>query len=236
MNDRTLAPAASLSRLAASLGYWSALLSVLAFAVYIVSFVAILRAGPLFLWTGFADYIAYVQAYHTFWQELGRLSMLLFAVLFVILLTVIYEYATPAQRILARIGLAFGLAFAVLAGTFYFVQVSAVRINLLTGSHDGLVQIVMANPYGAFSALNMAAWTLFLGLASLFVAPIFSGGRLERLIRIAFLANGAVCLMGGVAYMLDIVWLLFLTINLAMGGTLITAATGLLFLFRRRCA
>jgi hypothetical protein len=221
-----------LSRSALQLGFWSALLSVMTFVVYIVCFVAILVVNPLFIWTNFTDYVAYLQDHYTIWPDLARLMMLLFAALFVVLLNVIYEYAHTEQRILARIGLSFGLAYAILAATYYFVQISAVRINLLAGTFDGLVQVVQANPYSALSAMNMLGWTLFLGMASLFVAPIFSGGRLETLIRYAFLANGVICLLGGMAYGLDITWLVFLTINLGMGGSLMTATVALMLLFK----
>lgn len=101
------------------------------------------------------------------------------------------------------------------------------------GETAGLEQAVRANQYSAMSAVNMLGWTLFFGLSSLFIAPVFSGRGLERVIRIAFLLNGACRLLGGVGYALDIVALVFLTINFGMGGAVLAASIALCILFRR---
>jgi hypothetical protein len=62
---------------------------------------------------------------------------------------------------------------------------------------------------------------------------VFSGGKLEGLIRITFLLNGIFCLLGGAGYMLDIPALVFVTMNFGMGGAVLVAATSLCVLFRR---
>lgn len=62
---------------------------------------------------------------------------------------------SPGKKLLARIGIDFGLAFAVLTGINYFVQLSAVRLSLLKGELQGLEQIVQANPISGISAINM---------------------------------------------------------------------------------
>jgi hypothetical protein len=222
-----------MNRLSIQLGFWSALLSALMFGVYTVAFAAILTVSPLFLWTNFADYVEYTGLYHTFWPELGRLSMLLFSLLFVVLLASLEDYARAEEKILARISRSFALGLAVLAGSFYFVQISAVRINFQHGDLAGLEQVIQANPYSAFAALNMMGWTFFFGLSSLFVAPIFHGGGLARMIRWAFLVNGISCLLGAVGYIFEIVALIFLTINLIMGGAILVVSVGLAVLFRR---
>ena len=67
-----------------------------------------------------------------------------------------------------RIALSLGIGFAVLAGLFYFVQITAVRWSVQLGETTGLEQIIQANPLSALAAMNMLGWTLFLGLASLF--------------------------------------------------------------------
>jgi hypothetical protein len=222
-----------MNRLSIRLGFWSALLSALMFVVYTVSFVAILMVNPLFLWTNFADYVEYNGRYHTVWAELGRLSMLIFSLLFVVLLTCLEEYARADEKILVRLSRSFALGLAVLAGSFYFVQISAVRINLQQGNLTGLEQVIQANPYSAFAALNMMGWTVFFALSSLFIAPIFHGGRLERVIRWAFLVNGISCLLGAVGYIFENIALIFLTINLMMGGAILVVSLGLTLFFWR---
>ena len=73
----------------------------------------------------------------------------------------------------------------------------------------------------------MLGFTLFLGLASLFVAPLFGGSRLQKFIRYSFLANGMFCLLGGVGFALGIDWLVFITSNLGMGGAVLAASLAL---------
>ena len=216
-----------MSHLAIRLGFWSALLSAATFVVFTVCFVAILITSPLYTWTNVQDYVSYVNHYGQFFQELARLMMLLFAPLFVVLLQSIHEYAAAERKLLSRIAIGFGVAFAALISINYFVQISAVRLAVNAGEIAGLEYFLQANPYSMLSAINMLGWTLFLGLASLFVAPIFGGGRLEHVIRIAFMFNGVFCLLAGVGYVFEIVILVFLTIDLGMGATVMAATVAL---------
>jgi hypothetical protein len=80
----------------------------------------------------------------------------------------------------------------------------------------------------------MLVWTVFLGLSSLFVAPVFSRGKRERVIRWAFALTGLFCLGGGIGYVGEIPGLVFVTITLGMGGAVLvaTAALALWFLSR----
>jgi len=227
MNIDALPP----NRLTARLGFWSALLAAATFILFTICFVAVFLKPPLFVWTNFADYVASARQNQSIFKSLAQLSMLLFAPLYVILINSIHEIAPPAKKVATRLGLAFGLLFAVLVGGFYFVQLSAVRLSVIKEQWGGLEQIVQANPYGALAALNMLGWTLFFGLSSLFVAPAFSGSRLSNLIRWLFVINGVMCLLGGIGYMLEITALIFFTINFGMGGavTLLTIALGVSF-------
>lgn len=220
-----------MNRLTLQIGFWSALVCALAFVAFAVCFVAVFATSPLFFWSGLADYLAYVQENGQFWSNLARLCMLIFAPAFVILLNAIHEYAGDDKKVLGRIGLSFGVLFTATAGLHYFVQLTAVRLSIQQGETTGLEQIVQGNPLSAVSAINMLGITLFLGLASLFVYPLFSSGRTERVIRYAFLANGIFCLLGFVSYILQINVLLFLTVNFGMGAAVTAATIALVVLF-----
>ena len=91
----------------------------------------------------------------------------------------------------------------------------------------------MVNPGAAILAVNMLGWTLFFGLSSLFAGVVFSGSRLEKVIRYAFLLNGIFCLLGGIGFLFEITALVFLTINLGMGASVLVITIALTFLFRR---
>jgi len=112
------------------------------------------------------------------------------------------------------------------------VQLSTVRLSLAAGQTAGLEHMVQANPYAVITAVNMLGWTLFLGLSSLFVAPVFGGDRLQRTICSAFLFNGLFCLAGGVGYVLEITAVVFVTMNLGLGVAVMVAAVGSAMWFR----
>ncbi len=221
------------NRLAVRLGFWSALLAAAMFLLFTVCFVAVFLNPPLFVWTNLADYLASAKQNQSMFKSLAQLSMLLFAPLYVILINSIHEITLLPGKVATRLGLAFGLMFAVLVSSFYFVQLSAVRLSVINDQLAGLEQIVQANPYGALSALNMLGWTLFFGLSSLFVAPAFSGDRLATLIRWLFAINGVMCLLGGIGYLLEITTLVFFTINFGMGGAVTLLTIALCVYFRR---
>ena len=200
------------------LGFWSALLAAVTFVIYTLSFVGILLVSPLFTWTNMADYVTYVQTNPQIFKDIAQAAMLLFGPLLVIILNSIHELAPADKRMLTRLALSFGIMFALLTSMFYFVQLSTVRQSLLHGQPEGLEWFVQANPASVLLAINMLGWTLFLGLASLFISPVFTGGRLEAVIRYAFLVNGIVCLLGGISFVLNIPVLIFLFITFGMGG------------------
>ncbi len=220
-------------RASARLGYGSAFGVVITFAIFTVCFVAIPLSGPAFRWTDLPAYVTWTQTQPQGLAILARLCMLFFCPLLVGLFAAIVDCASDATRVWARLGLCFAVIFAALTGLSYFVQLTAVRFSIGRGELAGLEQVTQANPYSMISAMNMAGWTLFLPLASLCAAAVFSGGRLERLIRFAFVFNGAVCLAGGIGFMLDWTAVVFWTVNFGMGGAVLLAAISLSVWFRR---
>ena len=113
------------------------------------------------------------------------------------------------------------------------MQLTAVRLAIQKDVPAGLEQIVQANPISAVAAVNVLGWSLFFGLASLFAAPLFRGRGLARFIAICFWLNAAMCLLGGLGYVLDNTALVFITLNFGMGGAVLGFAVGLAILFRR---
>lgn len=215
------------------LGFWTAVGSAAAFILFTFCFVAILLTSPLFVWTSMADFVTYAQGNGRFFQYLAQASMLLFAVLYVVLLNCIHELAPAEKKILSRNSLSFGSIFAALSSVHYFLQISAVRFYLNRGEFTGLEQVLQANPHSAVSAINMLGITLFFGLSSLFAAPIFASGRLEKVISLVFWANGFSLLLGFVSYLFQWLAVLFVTVNLGMGFAVLAAMIGLALWFRR---
>lgn len=229
---------AQANRIPAQLGFWAAVLSALAFLLYTVAFVAILRAGPPLVWTNLQEYVAAIRQTNQFWKHLAQFSMLLFAPLFLVLLHSIHELAPRPKQPLSRIAISFGLGFAILFSLHYFVQLTTVRLAIAGGAAAGaatgagLEQFIQLRPHAAITAVNMLGTSLFLGLASLFIAPVFGRNRLERAIRLAFLALGVICLASGAAFLLDNAALIFFLTTFALGGVLLVLFVTLALYFR----
>ena len=222
-----------MNQISLKLGYRSAVLAAVTFIIFTFCFVAILIVNPLFIWSDYPAFVTYTQENNQFFKELAQFMMLVFGPLFLILVNSIHEYAPPEKKVLSRLALLFAAIFAAMISIHYFAQVSIVRQNLMHGRPEGLEQFVQGNPASFISAVNMLGWTLFFGLSCFFLFPLFRGGKLENIIRYAFLLNGIFMILGGISYIFEIVVLVFLFMNFLMGGAVLAATTALAVVFRR---
>lgn len=113
---------------------------------------------------------------------------LLLAVTFLVLLVCVDRFVAEEQRIWSRIGLALGIVYATMASINYNIQAVAVRESLREGETAGLTPLLPDNPHGVFTAL--ANSYVYMVVAMVFLAPIFTSGRLETWIRRLLLAQG----------------------------------------------
>ncbi len=216
------------------LGYWSALLCLSTFVIWIICFVAIFQLNPLFTWTNLSDFIAYSNTYNQSFKYLAQFAMLIFAPAFLIVINCLHDYATADKKIFTRIAIGFAALFAVCAGIHYFVQISSVRLSIAKEQLDGLEQFIQSNPTSGIAGINIAGWTLFFSLSSFFAAPVFSGKGLNRVIKYTLIANGIICVLGGIGYIFDKIVLIFLMLNFGMGGAILVVMTGLFLFFKRQ--
>ncbi len=219
--------------LSIKLGYWASLVCITTFVVWTICFVAIFKINPIFQWTNLADYITYTSNYNQSFKYLAQFTMLLFAPAFLIMLHSIDDYASEDKKILSRISVSFATIFAACIGIHYFVQVSSVRLSIAKGQIAGLEQFIQSNPISGIAGINMVGWIFFFSLSCLFIAPIFTGSRLNKVIKYAFISNGIICILGGIGYVFDNIILIFLTLNFGMGAATLTATIALLVFFRR---
>ncbi len=213
-------------------GQWAATIALATFLVWIICFVAIFLVNPLFAWTSLEDYIAYSAANNQSFKFIAQLAMLLFAPAFVVLVHSIADRAEGDKKFLSRIAVSFAVMFAVCVSIHYFVQISSVRLSIAGGETAGLEQFIQSNPYSGIAGINLVGWTLFFSLSCLFLAPVFPGKGINRLIRYALVANAFFCLLGGVGYITDTVVLVFLCLNLGLGGAMGTAVAGMMVYFK----
>ncbi len=175
--------AASVTRTSATrLGFWVAVLAVVvatAFAAIAIPTPA--RSGP-FCVTGcvaypYVDVARFIPGDY-WWLVPG----ILLAPTFVVLMACIHAYATEARKTYSRIGLSFALVYAVVILVDYFLQLAVVAPSLQAGETDGLSLFTQYDPHGLFIALEALGYAM-LTIALLFAAPVFIGGRVERVIR-----------------------------------------------------
>ncbi|MGB5529355.1 MAG: hypothetical protein WBQ32_05240 [Ignavibacteriaceae bacterium] len=113
---------------------------------------------------------------------------LISAPLVVILMAAVYRLATPEAKVFGVLALVFGTIMAGLTSGVHFVTLTAGRQMDFT---------VLEWPSTLY-AVELLAWDVFLGLALVFAAPVFSGfGRHVRA-RWALVITGVLCLLGSI--------------------------------------
>jgi hypothetical protein len=217
------------------LGFAASLLATIAILLFPVCFTLIAAQGPLYTWEGLEHFVDYAQTQGQFWQHLAYLAMLVFSLVFLVMLHLFYELSPPGRKFLARLAISFGLGFAILSVAHYFLQLTVVRFNLEAGTTGWIEPFLQANPLSFSIGLDMMGWSLFLGLASLFAAGALEGqSRLEKIIYWSLLLNGLFALLALVGYAWQILILLFLSINLAVGGALTVLSISTMILCWRK--
>lgn len=205
-----------------TLGLWSAAMSALLFIAFTICFVMLFVSNPATTstWSSLSAYIDQETGQNQSLKYLAQLCMLLFCPLYLVWINCIHEETAPHQKILTRISLSFGITFSTLTAMLYFVQLTTVRLGIAYGYVAGIEPFLQFYPYAGILSIGMLGITIFLGLSSLFVAPVFRGSKLKRWICFFFIVNGLSCLIGGLAFLLDHKILIHLTINIGMGGAL----------------
>ena len=192
-----------MSRISIKLGYWSAVLLSTVFIGYGIGVVSMILFFPLPPWTTLADFVAAAQPVSLVVYTLIQVAAFLSMPLAVILFCSFHDYAPDDKRVLTRIALCAMVAALVLGTQMYFVHFIAARQSVSEEMLTGLEQFVEWNPNSALLASGTLGWTFFFGLACIFVAPIFSGGRLERGLRYASLICGSCGILGWLGSLLD---------------------------------
>ncbi len=83
----------------------------------------------------------------------------------------------------------YAVLYAAMVSIVYLVVIIYVTPKLLAGQADEVAPFRFLTA-GSFMQVLDGAGYFFMGLATLFAAPVFSGTRLENLTRWAFIANG----------------------------------------------
>ena len=203
---------------AAKMGRRAALVSLYAFAVYTLCVCCIFAVNPPFQWTGLPDFIRYTQENPQLFKYAGMLCMLLYACAFPVLLLAQREKLPLSYKLYGDAACVFSLAFCICVGVNYFVQLTATRLQLLTGTSAALEQFTQSFPISALNGINMLGWTVFYGLSTFFLYKALGGAQSARALRGFCLANSVMMLVGGIGYAFNLVPLVAVTMNIGLGG------------------
>ena len=172
------------------LGFWSAVLTVVWTVWFTVAFGVYMAGLPA--WTSIE---AFAAAFQPLPYLLWVVPCFLLALTFPVLFSAIHFATEPQRQIWSWLGLAFALLYGAVLGAGYWIMMTFVPGSLTSGYTEGLTALVATSPHSIANTLEGIGYG-FMGLATLFVAPAFTGGRLERWIRWLFLANGVASSVG----------------------------------------
>lgn len=163
-------------------GFWSAVLTALFSILFVVGF--ILNAMGLL---------------PPPWEVVIPVgASLLLAPSFVVMMVAVH-YAAPAEKkIWSHIGITFAVLYAALVELVYVTWLFVVEPHVLRGQTDQVALLIFTP--GSFVQMVDGLGYTFMGIATLFAAPVFAGKRLEQWIRWLCLLNGLGAFMVFLSY------------------------------------
>ena len=146
---------------------------------------------------------------------------------FLVVMACIHCYAPEEKKVFSLVGLSFAIIYATLISVNYFIQLTFVRQTTFDVS-----VFDMTNNQSMMWVIEVLGY-FFMGLSTLFAAPVFGSDRVESLVKWLFVSNGIIGILTPVGYALN------LPIQILLGGLIIwdilmPISTALLAYFFRR--
>lgn len=165
-----------------TVGFWSAVLATVFSITYIV--------GQLAEWMGMLGSQGGPESSST---PLGLVVLLTPSLFlgsaFLVLLVSIHQLTPPDRRIWSHSAVVFATAYTILISINYFVQLTLVAPRLVRGQIEG-IEMFLFVPFDSFLyAVDILGYS-FMSVATLFVARVFIGSGLHRVVRLFLTANG----------------------------------------------
>ncbi|HWR27709.1 MAG TPA: hypothetical protein VN377_04645 [Candidatus Thermoplasmatota archaeon] len=129
--------------------------------------------------------------------------------IFLIVILCIYSIAPEDKKILGHIGLSFAIIYATMISVNYFIQLTFVQFGAFNADVFSI-----KNPQSMMMTIEVLGY-FFMGLSTLFIAPIFQSGKLEKAIRLLFVFNGVLGIGGAIGFALNLDW------RILIGGLLV---------------
>ncbi len=215
------------------IGYWSSILFTLTGILYGISMGILISNYMIPKYDHLEQFISLVDGNFIDLYTFSQLFAFISTIFYMVMLSSIHESVETNQKIYSRLSNIFGIGFMILACLNYFVQFSIVRLKLNAGVTSDLENFVQFNPLSFSFAMNILAWSLFLGLSTFFLGMIYKGKGLNFAIRVSFYITSVFCFIGFISFILDIqslmtVFQMGMTFGLTVGAIFLAIA------FRRR--
>lgn len=117
---------------------------------------------------------------------------------FIVVMASVHSYASDEKKVFSLVGLSFAVIYATVISVNYFIQLTFVR----QGTFDVSV-FDMTNMHSMMWVIEVLGY-FFMGLATLFTAPIFGSGRIEVIVKWLFVVNGILGILTPVGYVADL--------------------------------
>jgi hypothetical protein len=158
----------------AALGFWSSFIAFLSAAAYSISQIISPPLLPILKYP---------------WNEILIIApSLVLAVVFVIVMNCVHEYAANDNKIWSRIGLSFAVMYALFVGFAYIIQLATVIPATLRGEGNEVLFLALTKAHW-IQAVDGLGYSL-MSLATLFTYPVFAERGFDRGVRRFFLAHG----------------------------------------------
>jgi len=131
-------------------------------------------------------------------QPFASLVGFLFTLSFLVVMACIHSYASNEKKVFSLVGLSFAVIYASLISLNYFIQLTFVRQSTFDAS-----VFDMTNPHSMMWVIELLGY-FFLGLATLFTAPVFGSSKAERLVKWLFAVNGILGMLTPLGYVLPL--------------------------------
>jgi len=217
----------TLQKTAIKLGFWSAIFASVFTILFVFTAIATSLMFPMKAWNGIQTYVENFNFLHM----ASFIPAFFLAPTMIVLIACINAIATTSKKIFSQIGLAFAIVYAAIIPTNYYLQLFVVRLNLQSGTLEGLSILAQPNLHSIFFALETLGYG-FLSLATLFISLVFNSGKLEIWIRSLFIVSGAVGIFGVLVAPFDQPYLIFA--GLGLWSLAFPISTILLSIFFRR--
>jgi hypothetical protein len=140
---------------------------------------------------------------------ISNISGFILTSIFLIVILCIYSIAPEDKKILGHIGLSFAIIYATMISVNYFIQLTFVQFGAFNTDIFSI-----KNPQSMMMTIEVLGY-FFMGLSTLFIAPIFQSGKLEKAIRWLFVFNGILGIGGAIGFALNLDW------RILIGGLLV---------------